>query len=124
MNEIKIVNNKPISARDLWGVTTLARTNPECEFNKDVQNIYDTVLTTIMRRATQGFGDYNLNEHNCPWCGYPSQTEALRRAMEMLAEKHKFNISWYWDKNTNYTCKVVHIDWENEGNGSLRVYTI
>lgn len=124
MNEIKIVNSKPISARDLWGVTTLARTNPECEFNKDVQNIYDTVLTTVMRRATQGFGDYNLNERNCPWCGYPSQTEALRKAMEMLAEKHKFNISWYWDKNTNYTCKVVHIDWENEGNGSLRVYTI
>lgn len=119
-----VLSNKPVSAKELWGVTSLARANPECDFNKDVKEIYDSILSTIMSRAMRGYGDYNLNEDNNPWCGHPSKTEALRKVADIFAEKHVLNVSWYWDKDNNYTCKAIHFDWENEGQGSLKSYTI
>lgn len=123
-NLVEIVNNGPITQKELWGIVSLARTKPESEFNKDVKEIYETVLGIIMRRASEGYGDHNLHEGNCPWCMCPAQTEALRKVANILAEKHKLNVSWYWDSGCGYRCHSLHIDWENEGTGTLKIYTL
>lgn len=124
VNEIKIVNNGPITASELRGVMALARTNENCKFNAQVKEIYDEVLIIIMRRATEGYSDYNINSGNTPWCGKPGCTEALRKVAEMLAVNHKLNVTWYWEKDENYCCHSIHIDWEEDGIGQLKIKTI
>lgn len=121
---IEIVNTGSVTAAELRGVMALARTTEDCKFNKQVKEMYDEVMTTIMIRATDGYGDYNINSGNTPWCDQPGCTEALRKVSEMLAVNHKLNVSWYWDKDENYCCHSVHIDWENDGPGHLKIYTI
>jgi hypothetical protein len=118
-----IDDEKYITTAELRGVVALARRNPECEFNQKVKTMYDEMLAVIIKRATAGYTDYTFTEGNCQWCGYPSCTEPLRHAARKLAADHKFNISWAWNKKEQYVCKSIHIDWENDGDGSIKSST-
>lgn len=107
------------SWQEVYRLTHIARTS-KCEFNDLVNEYYNNIISAIVKRANDGYTDFNLNAQNTSRLDSSYYTEVWKTVAYQLATLNKFNVTFYWMKNDYYRCHSIHVDWETEGSGTLK----